>query len=181
MNKSYLCKLLYTYSALLLCSSLWANSIFINREIASTEKNNTPYYGILSDYAQLIEPHNSTIYTFSNNNLLAAPSCQNITVFLDNTGNASITPADIDPLNVGPNYTLDISSFDCSDIGSPITVTVTDSSDSSTCTASVTLTDNIDPTITCAADVAVNVDPGECFATVALVNPATSDNCGINA
>ncbi|WP_242095162.1 HYR domain-containing protein [Aestuariivivens sediminicola] len=43
------------------------------------------------------------------------------------------------------------------------------------------VTDNIDPTITCAADVAVNVDPGECFATVALVNPATSDNCGINA
>ncbi|PLW98668.1 MAG: hypothetical protein C0593_04915, partial [Marinilabiliales bacterium] len=35
------------------------------------------------------------------------------------------------------------------------------------------------PTITCAPDVAVNVDSGECYATVTLTAPTTSDNCGV--
>src|SRR5204862_8042392 len=39
--------------------------------------------------------------------------------------------------------------------------------------------DNQPPTLTCPADVAINADAGNCFATgVALGSPTASDNCG---
>ncbi|WP_345191400.1 HYR domain-containing protein, partial [Algibacter agarivorans] len=62
-----------------------------------------------------------------------------------------------------------------------VTWTVTDGSgNTETCTQIVTVTDNIDPTITCPADVAVNVDAGLCTASgVALGTPATVDNCSV--
>ncbi|MCX6235923.1 MAG: HYR domain-containing protein [Bacteroidetes bacterium] len=51
---------------------------------------------------------------------------------------------------------------------------------SATCEQTVTVTDNQNPIITCPADVTVNADEGECFATgVVLGNPTTSDNCGV--
>ncbi|MCB0851323.1 MAG: hypothetical protein KDD63_03705, partial [Bacteroidetes bacterium] len=56
---------------------------------------------------------------------------QNITVFLNASGNASITPGDIDngsDDNCGiSGYSLDITNFDCSDIGAnTVVLTVTD-------------------------------------------------------
>ncbi|WP_108807624.1 HYR domain-containing protein, partial [Aquimarina spinulae] len=62
-----------------------------------------------------------------------------------------------------------------------VTWTVTDSSgNTATCTQIVTVIDNIDPTIICAADVSVNVNPGSCIATgVTLVTPTISDNCTV--
>ena len=50
---------------------------------------------------------------------------------------------------------------------------------SKTCQQTVIVTDNELPTITCPADVSVNNDPGNCYATVTLVNPVTGDNCGV--
>lgn len=51
---------------------------------------------------------------------------------------------------------------------------------SNTCNQLVVVTDNEDPTITCPADVAVDSDAGECFATsVSLGVPTTNDNCGV--
>ncbi|WP_396600972.1 HYR domain-containing protein [Algibacter sp. R77976] len=62
-----------------------------------------------------------------------------------------------------------------------VTWTVTDGSGrTATCTQTVTIIDNIDPTITCPTDVSVNVDTGTCAATsVALATPTTDDNCSV--
>jgi hypothetical protein len=57
---------------------------------------------------------------------------------------------------------------------------VTDNAgNTATCDQDVTITDDENPTITCAADVNDVVDAGECFATVTLTAPATADNCGV--
>ena len=62
-----------------------------------------------------------------------------------------------------------------------VTWTVIDGSgNSATCDQIVTVTDNQDPTITCAAPVAVFANAGSCSATsVALGNPITADNCSV--
>jgi len=112
--------------------------------------------------------------------------CQSITVQLDASGNVSIAAADVDggstdacgiaSLSVSPD------SFTCADVGdNSVTLTVTDvNGNVSTCTATVTVEDNLAPTITCPADVTVNADAGTCAATgVALGQPTTSDNCGV--
>ena len=49
-----------------------------------------------------------------------------------------------------------------------------------TCSFTVTVIDNENPTITCAADVInASVDVGQCYATLTLTAPSTNDNCGI--
>jgi hypothetical protein len=61
--------------------------------------------------------------------------------------------------------------------------TVTDGSgNTATCTQTVTVVDNINPTITCPANITVNVGAGTCTATVlaaALGTPTTADNCSV--
>jgi len=56
-------------------------------------------------------------------------ACQNINVYLDAAGNASIVAADVDNSssdNCGsPNLGIDIDTFDCSNVGTPVTVTLT--------------------------------------------------------
>jgi len=62
-----------------------------------------------------------------------------------------------------------------------VTWTVTDSSgNTATCAQSVTVIDNQPPSITCPANLTVDSDSGQCYATgVALGAPTASDNCGI--
>ncbi|MDO9037987.1 MAG: HYR domain-containing protein, partial [Lutibacter sp.] len=43
----------------------------------------------------------------------------------------------------------------------------------------VTVSDDEAPTITCAADITIATDKGECYATIILVEPKTDDNCGV--
>jgi gliding motility-associated-like protein len=110
--------------------------------------------------------------------------CQDITVQLDATGNVTIAPADVDAGssdNCGSvTLSLDITSFDCSNIG-PNTVTLTvedDFGNQSTCTATVTVVDNIPPSITCPGDVAVTAAAGDCSAALNGIGPVTAgDNC----
>ena len=111
-------------------------------------------------------------------------SCQNITIFLDISGNASIDSSDVDNGSSDncaiATITLDISNFTCADIGdNMVTMTVTDvSGNASTCNATVTVVDNIPPTITCPADVAANAAAGDCSVAVNGIGPATvGDNC----
>src|SRR5258708_23429266 len=61
-----------------------------------------------------------------------------------------------------------------------LTWRATDSSgNTATCQQRVIVRDNQVPTITCPADVTVNVNSGACFATgVALGSPTANDNCG---
>ncbi|HBC05844.1 MAG TPA: hypothetical protein DC015_17025, partial [Aequorivita sp.] len=73
--------------------------------------------------------------------------CQNITIQLDASGNASITAADVDggsTDNCGvANISIDIDTFDCSNVGdNNVILTVTDvNGNISTCTAIVTVED----------------------------------------
>ena len=62
-----------------------------------------------------------------------------------------------------------------------ITWTVTDvNGNVNTCTQDVTVNDNENPTISCPANVAQNIDAGTCGAVVNVIAPtSTGDNCGI--
>ncbi|WP_347839516.1 HYR domain-containing protein [uncultured Draconibacterium sp.] len=77
--------------------------------------------------------------------------CQDTTIQLDATGNATITPADIDngsSDNCGvPTLSLDITTFDCTNLGAnTVTLTATDSvGNTATCTATVTIDDTDNP------------------------------------
>src|ERR1019366_6071688 len=62
------------------------------------------------------------------------------------------------------------------------TVTYTDydgSGNSATCSFTVTVTDNINPSITCPGNVSVNVVAGSCGKSVVTANTTTSDNCSV--
>jgi gliding motility-associated-like protein len=81
--------------------------------------------------------------------------CQNTTIFLDQSGAATITTADINNGsfdNCGvQSLSLDKTLFGCNDIGSnTVVLTVTDrAGNTSTCSAVVTVIDNLDPIVTC--------------------------------
>ena len=78
-------------------------------------------------------------------------------------------------------YTLSQSLFTCDDLGeNVVTLSVTDPcGNTGTCTAIVTVEDNIAPVITCPDNIYVHLDPGACDAIVTW-NPATAiDNCEV--
>ena len=111
-------------------------------------------------------------------------NCQDVTVYLDATGNATLTVADITTGNTDncgvASETIDISAFDCSDVGAPVavTLTVTDNSgNTATCTSNVTVLDTISPTITCPADIDQDQAAGLCLADVVIPTIVTADNC----
>jgi hypothetical protein len=110
---------------------------------------------------------------------------QNITVYVDATGNVSITPAQvnngsndncaIDTMTVTPNV------FDCSNLGAnTVTLATFDSSGNfSSANATVTVRDTIHP-VAIANGVTVYVDStGTLTISPSLVNAGSSDNCGI--
>jgi subtilisin-like proprotein convertase family protein len=112
--------------------------------------------------------------------------CMDITVQLNALGSVTITGADIDggsTDNVAiATLMASPSSFTCSDAGNVVmaTLTVTDTSNNmSTCTAMVTVEDNVDPVALC-QDITVQLDStGNASITAAMVNNGSSDACGI--
>lgn len=117
-------------------------------------------------------------------NIAPTALCQDLTVQLDATGAASILAGDIDAgsndaCGIG-SLTVSVSDFTCSEIGAnTVVLTVEDANgNTSTCSATVEVEDNIDPVITCAADVSVSTDPGLCSANVTVPAPLVTDNCG---
>ncbi|WP_274474663.1 HYR domain-containing protein [Mangrovimonas aestuarii] len=118
-------------------------------------------------------------------NVAPIANCQNHTVQLDASGNASISAADIDngssdncgiaSISVSPN------SFDCSDVGAnTVTLTVTDvNGNSSTCTSTVTVQDNVAPIANCQNHTVQLDASGNASISVADIDNGSSDNCGI--
>ncbi|MCC5946770.1 MAG: HYR domain-containing protein, partial [Bernardetiaceae bacterium] len=114
--------------------------------------------------------------------------CQNITISLDGTGSASITPADIDNGsndNCTPDgdliLTLSQTDFDCSHIGiNTVTLTVNDANGNppSTCNATVTVQDLLPPTAIC-NNFSISLDPITETASITPedVNNNSFDNC----
>ncbi len=107
---------------------------------------------------------------------------QNINVSLDASGNATIMASDIDNGSTDNssgqlNYSLDISIFDCSNIGAnPVILTVTDpSGNSATGTATVTVVDDLAPSI---AGINLQGVSTQCPITVqTIIPPTVTDNC----
>jgi hypothetical protein len=111
---------------------------------------------------------------------------QNITVQLDATGNVSIAPADLvtsatDNCSI-QDTTLSVSSFDCSDIGAnPVNVTLNDANGNSTVlSATVTVKDEINPTVL-AHDTTLYLNSnGQAFLSPADIDAGSNDNCSID-
>jgi gliding motility-associated-like protein len=113
---------------------------------------------------------------------------QNITVYLDGSGLATITAADIDngsSDNCGiASMILDSTAFDCSEVGAnSVVLTVTDNNANvSTATAIVTVVDSISPVIAGTPNaITVSSDLGNCSAVVSWVLPVASDNCAVDS
>jgi large repetitive protein len=111
--------------------------------------------------------------------------CQNVTVQLDANGSASITTSDIDNgsgADCGTaNLSLDRTEFDCSDLGAnTVTLTVDDGlGNTESCTATVTVEDNIPPTAVC-QDITVQVGgAGSVTISADDIDNGSTDNCGI--
>ncbi|MBK6281841.1 MAG: SprB repeat-containing protein [Draconibacterium sp.] len=110
-----------------------------------------------------------------------AAVCQNITVQLDASGNATITAAQIDNGsydNCGiPSLALDITSFDCTKLGTnTVTLTVTDGNGNShSCAAIVTVKDDVNPVTITATPTQTSID---CYGGDATVTIAVTGGVG---
>jgi len=112
--------------------------------------------------------------------------CKNLTVYLDFSGNASITTADV---NAGSydNCMFEVSAspltFTCANVGqNPVMLTATDMSGNvSTCMSNVTVLDIIRPAMICPANEVQNVNAGTCGWTAIGLGILPTDNCGTPA
>ncbi len=111
--------------------------------------------------------------------------CQDITVSLDENGNASILAEDIDNGSTDnctiASFEVDIDTFDCTMIGmNNVTLTVTDESgNSATCSSVVTVEDNEMPMVSCQA-LFINLDEnGQASIVPEDIVTASSDNCAV--
>ena len=110
--------------------------------------------------------------------------CQNITVFLDGSGNTTITAADIDggsSDNCGPvSLSASTTAFTCANIGTNnVTLTVNDGNGNmSTCVAVVTVSDTVSPTVVCQNVTAYLDGSGNATVAASALDNGSADNCG---
>ncbi|MBL7985259.1 MAG: HYR domain-containing protein, partial [Flavobacteriales bacterium] len=110
--------------------------------------------------------------------------CQNVTVHLDASGNASVIAAQVDNGSNDvcgiANMSLSPTAFTCANVGpNSVALTVTDASGNmSTCNAVVTVIDTIAPTIVCNNITVSLAGNGQVVVNAAAVATASADNCG---
>ncbi len=115
-------------------------------------------------------------------------SCKPATIFLDGSGNATLTVADVDNGSsdaCGISRSISNSSFTCSNIGTnSVTLTVTDPSGNvSTCSSIVTVVDNSPPVVTNPAgslNASLECSDASGIAAALAALPAATDNCTAN-
>ncbi|WP_164972756.1 T9SS type A sorting domain-containing protein [Lacibacter luteus] len=109
--------------------------------------------------------------------------CKNITVYLDATGNVSITSAQVDDGSTDAcgikSLVLSKTSFDCSNKGNnQVTLTVTDNNNNvSTCNANVLVVDNLPPIITAVVPTPQAIWPSDRKMKPVTVSTTSTDNC----
>ena len=97
--------------------------------------------------------------------------CQDITVYLNEDGNISISAEDINngsySIESDINLDINISEFNCSDIGeNEVILTISDMYNSVYCNSVVTVIDNSDPTIACPENMTVYTENGNSYYVV---------------
>lgn len=118
-----------------------------------------------------------------------APICmtRDITITVDDMGTTEITVDDIDngsndPCGMIVSRTLDRTTFDCSDTGTDVTVTLTltdNSGNVSTCEATVTVTDNTPPQCV-VKNITISIDMNNMVTiTAGDLDNGSSDACGM--
>jgi len=120
-------------------------------------------------------------------NIAPTALCKNTIVALGPTGIGSITPASVNngsSDNCFTNFALDVTTFDCDDalIGvSTVILTVTDNSGNShSCTATVTVEDNLNPVIVCPSGILTVALNADCSKPMPDFEPSllnATDNC----
>ena len=110
----------------------------------------------------------------------------NLTVYLDTSGAASITTTDIDSNsfdNCSITLSLDIFNFDCNDVGAnTVILTATDvSGNVDSATAVVTVVDTIRPTVLTNNPTVYLDASGAASITTNDINNSSFDNCGISS
>ncbi|MEL6141857.1 MAG: HYR domain-containing protein, partial [Bacteroidota bacterium] len=123
---------------------------------------------------------------FAEDNTPPTAVCQDITVYLDGAGSATITAADIDGGSSDncdtPDLDADITTFDCSNVGNPVTVTlaaIDGSEEEGTCEATVTVQDTVSPVAICQNISVFLSTSGNATITAADVDGGSSDNCAV--
>lgn len=115
------------------------------------------------------------------------PTCQNLTLYLDGSGNATTTAAAIDNGSTDNcaigSITLSQTAFTCANTGAnAVTLTVTDTyGNARTCAATVTVLDSIRPVASCSSSTQYLNTLGQFSLTPAMVDNGSSDNCSISS
>jgi hypothetical protein len=118
-------------------------------------------------------------------NIPAVAICQDVTVQLDATGNGSTTATAVDNGSSDAcgiaSLVLSQTAFVCSEVGANTeTLTVTDvNGNVTTCTATITVEDNIAPVAICQDVTLLLSASGTASTTATAVNNGSSDACGI--
>ena len=129
----------------------------------------------------------TTIVTVEDNIAPEALCVAPFTIQLDANGLATLTAAMINNGSTDAcgmdTITISPTDFDCSNVGdNTVTLTVTDiNGNTSTCTTTVTVEDNIAPEALCAAPFTIQLDAnGQAILTAASINNGSSDACGMD-
>jgi hypothetical protein len=148
--------------------------------------------GVQYDFSVACRNDNEVVLTITAKLDIQNPDVftQNITVQLDANGNAMISPLDIDngssdnySLTENLDFSLDVSSFDCSDLGvNIVTLTVTDEAGNfASATATVTVEDVNAPTVV-TQNITVQLDAsGNATISTNAIDNGTSDNCTLSS
>ncbi|WP_273445147.1 HYR domain-containing protein, partial [Neolewinella agarilytica] len=144
----------------------------------------------VTDYVGLAASCEQTITI---NPCIVELTCQDVTVYVDDAGNTSITPEEIQVSGSCDNTNLSLSQadFDCGDVANmPVTVTLFQNEGAQnevSCTAEITVLDTIRPEVTCVPSFTLYLDDDGQFADPNSANFVfdnitidTSDNCAVS-